>query len=50
MDEKQVTFITRQNTAAPSVPLGPNKVTFLLSGEEPVVLSIFNITQQISQE
>ena len=43
MDEKQVQFITRQRGTARSVALGPNKVTFLISGEE--TGSVFSLTE-----
>lgn len=34
MDESKLAFIARQDTLARRVPLGPNRVTFLIAGEE----------------
>lgn len=34
MENNHLAFIARQSTDSRSVPLGPNKVTFLISGEE----------------
>ena len=34
MDENKLAFIFRQNSMAETVPLGANKVTFLISGQE----------------
>jgi quercetin dioxygenase-like cupin family protein len=34
MESKQIAFINRQRDQARSIPLGPNKVTFLISAED----------------
>ena len=43
MENQQLAFLARQSADARSIQLGPNKVTFLISGEE--TGGIFSLTE-----